>query len=146
MDYKIEITTSADIKPCFYAIAREVDKWWGKVDNPISSIGEEFSVFFGKTEWKFRIDEYLQFKKITWKCIKANHVHDGLNNIEQEWLDSELFWSFISTNGKTNITLVHKGLTPNLNCYGVCKSGWDFFVSSSLRKYLETGKGNPYVD
>jgi len=146
MDYKTKIISSANIEASFDAIANGLDKWWGKVDNSISKIGDEFSIFFGKTEWRFKIVEYVPFEKITWKCIKATHVHEGLNNIEGEWLHSELYWNFVETKGKTDIKLYHKGLTPNLNCYEVCKSGWDFFISTSLKKYLETGKGDPHFD
>lgn len=44
--------------------------------------------------------------------------------------------------GGTEIRFRHVGLTPQLACYGLCKSGWDHFVPS-LAAYVETGTGNP---
>jgi hypothetical protein len=42
----------------------------------------------------------------------------------------------------TELRFRHEGLTPRLECYGDCKSGWDHFIPS-LRAYAETGVGNP---
>ncbi|MBT8298216.1 MAG: hypothetical protein HKP42_07780 [Maribacter sp.] len=146
MEYKNQISTSATKKHSFYAIANKIDKWWGKTDNSISKIDDEFSIFFGDTEWRFKIKEYLPFEKISWVCIKANHVHGNLANIEKEWLNSELHWNIMNDNGKTEISFIHKGLTPDLNCYEVCEAGWDYFISTSLKNYLDSGEGNPHLE
>jgi len=144
MDYKTSIITSKDKEISFYAITTDLDKWWGKVDNSVTKKGDEFSVFFGNTEWRFRITQFVPFEKITWKCMKAIHIHDGLTGIEKEWLHTELFWEINEINEKTEITMRHKGLIPNLNCYAICQTGWEFFICTSLKNYLETGQGNPH--
>ncbi len=41
------------------------------------------------------------------------------------------------------LSFVHKGLTPDLNCYEICDAGWTHFIINSLKQYLETGTGNP---
>jgi Activator of Hsp90 ATPase homolog 1-like protein len=146
MEYTNRISTSANKEDGFYAITNNLDKWWGKTDNSTSKIGDEFSIFFGDTEWRFKIKEYVPFEKITWLCIKANHVHGNLADIEKEWLNTELHWNFIDKNGETEISFTHKGLAPVLNCFDVCKSGWDYFISTSLKNYLETGEGSPHFD
>lgn len=92
MDYKNLITTSSSTEDSFYAISKNIDKWWGKIDNTVSKVNDEFSIFFGNTEWRFKIKEYVPFKKITWLCVKATHIHKNLTDIETEWLNSELHW------------------------------------------------------
>jgi len=144
MDYRTRIDTSANMNSCFCAITKEVDKWWGKVDNSVNKLGDEFSIFFGDTEWRFAITQYIPFKKVIWSCIKANHVHSGLEDIQEEWLNTEVEWIVTEAEHKTEITITHKGLTEHLNCYEVCKSGWDYFLLTSLKDYLETGKGSPH--
>lgn len=143
MEYKNQIITTANSKDCFNAITQSIDKWWGKTDNSITKVGDEFSIFFGETEWRFKITEYDPFKKIYWHCIKAKHVHNGLTNIEKEWLDTKLEWHITNEENQTQILFKHIGLTNNLNCFDVCKKGWDFFISSSLKDFLETGIGTP---
>ena len=146
MNYTQSIKTKATQKTSFLSIATGIDKWWGKVDNPVSKINDEFSIFFGNTEWRFKIIEFLEYEKITWKCIKANHIHEGLSDIKEEWLDTELFWKFNTVNGFTEISFLHNGLNPELNCYGVCESAWSFFIPKSLKDYLDKGVGNPYFE
>lgn len=146
MNYTQSIQTKATQKNAFLSIVTGIDKWWGEIDKPISKINDEFSIFFGNTEWRFKIIEYSEYEKITWKCIKANHVHEGLTGIKEEWLGTELYWKLKKINGFTEILFEHNGLTPSLNCYKVCESAWSFFIPNSLKNYLETGIGNPYFE
>jgi hypothetical protein len=37
----------------------------------------------------------------------------------------------------------HAGLSPQLECYDMCRAGWDQYLPS-LRDYIDTGTGNPY--
>ncbi len=67
----------------------------------------------------------------------------GLKNIKEEWLNTELVWTFKENGSEVEVSFVHNGLTPELNCYKICESGWNFFISTSLKNYLETGQGNP---
>lgn len=146
MDYQTSFSTSADRETSFYAITKEIDKWWGKVDNSVDKLGDEFSIFFGDTEWRFKINLYVPFEKVNWHCIKAKHVHDGLQNIQEEWLNTNVVWEITQVNDKVKITITHLGLNENLNCFEVCKAGWDYYISTSLRNYLETDVGNPHFD
>jgi hypothetical protein len=143
MNYDSSIKVRADKKKVFNAIASELDKWWGKVDNPVANEGDEFTISFGRTKWRFVITKFSQYNQITWKCIEAEHFVEGLSNLKEEWLNTELVWTFKENGSEVEVSLMHKGLTPELNCYNICESGWSFFISTSLKNYLETGHGNP---
>lgn len=145
MNYASSITVEASQKDSFLSVSKEVEKWWGKVDASISAIDDEFSISFGATEWRFKVMAYSEFDAIVWKCVKAHHEHDGLENIKEEWLGTELYWRFIQKGEMTEIVFLHKGLAPNLNCYEVCETGWNFYIGQSLKQFLETGKGSPYI-
>lgn len=78
-------------------------------------------------------------------CIKAHHEHSGLDSsILHEWKDTKLIWKISREDNKTQIVLIHEGLTPTLSCYAICEQGWDFFFAESLKRYLNTGEGSPY--
>jgi len=143
MNYETSIKVITNEHDAFKAVTSELDKWWGMVDNPISKDGDEFSISFGRTNWKFVITKYSQYNQITWTCIKAEHFVEGHSNIEEEWLNTELAWAFRKDGDYVEVSFVHKGLTPQLNCYKICEAGWNFFISTSLKNYLETGQGNP---
>ena len=144
MDYSSSFLTSASPAIIFNAITKEIDKWWGRVDKPVDKIGDEFSIYFGETEWRFKIATYLQNEQVTWHCIKANHVHDGLQDIQKEWLNTTVDWEIQRKTGRTEITLTHNGLNKDLNCYEVCEAGWDYYLRTSLRNYLDNGNGTPF--
>lgn len=142
-----QIVKSSQVN-AFNTVLNKIPLWWGKVDNDnIQNVGDQFSIFFEEdTVWKFEITEIIPNEKIKWKCIEAYHVITGLDNIETEWLDTELIWQFSKTDNENQMQLAfeHKGLTPQLNCYHACNNGWNYFVSS-LKLLLETGKGMPNI-
>ena len=37
----------------------------------------------------------------------------------------------------------HASLSPQLECYDMCRAGWDQYLPS-LRDYIDTGTGNTY--
>jgi len=146
MNYSSTIHVQTNQQTAFGAVALHIVDWWGKVDKHNPALNDEFSVFFGTTEWRFRVQEFDPPHKIVWRCVKAHHEHDGLSGITEEWLNTTVTWTFESMNKLTHIHLLHDGLLPHLNCYEVCEAGWDFFTKTSLKAYLETGTGSPYQE
>ncbi len=146
MNYNISVDVNTTLEAAFSAVSHEIEKWWGKVDKSAAILYEEFSIFFGTTEWRFVIADYILNEKITWRCIKAKHYDGDRTDIREEWLGTEIIWQFKEKNNHVAISLLHNGLTPELNCYDICESGWNYFVGTILKQYLETGIGNPYTD
>ncbi|UCH64436.1 MAG: SRPBCC domain-containing protein [Ignavibacterium sp.] len=143
MNYESSIKVKTEKKSAFKAVASELNMWWGRVDSPVFKVGDEFTISFGKTKWRFKITEFSKYDRITWKCIEAEHFVDGFTDIKEEWLNTEVVWAFNKDSDDVEISMEHNGLTPELNCYDICESGWDYFVATSLKNYLETGKGTP---
>ena len=94
-----------------------------------------------------RVVSLIPNRSVVLECIEAHHMHEGLSSsILNEWQGTKLIWEIQKQGEKTSITLVHDGLVPTLDCYEVCKQGWDHFVVDSLKQYLDTGKGSPFED
>lgn len=49
-------------------------------------------------------------------------------------------------NEKTIIEFLHEGLTPESKCYNICAPTWDLFITESLKSFIETGVGKPYIE
>ena len=143
--YSQAVLVNTNKKSAFLAVAKNLDKWWGKTDQPVFNVGDTFTTTFGETVWKFKIREYKPFEKISWECVEAHHVHIGLTDIETEWLGTKMYWSFNNYFDATEIEFLHKGLHPELNCFDVCRPAWDHFIVDSLKNYLETGIGYPHI-
>lgn len=47
-----------------------------------------------------------------------------------------------SDTGGCDLQFLHKGLTPQLECYGLGRKGWDQYLPS-LHDYVQSGRGNP---
>jgi len=146
MDFQKTINVNTIKEKAFEAVTTGINKWWGNVDSSnITRTGDEFSIFFEEqTEWRFVISKLDRFKQVHWKCIHANHSYSGMKGIKKEWLNSEVKFEFKELGkGAIELFFEHKGLTPELNCYEICDAGWTHFIVTSLKQFLQTGKGAP---
>ena len=119
----------------------QVDGWWAKnFKGKANNLNDEFSVYFGDTYVKFRISEHVPDKKISWLVTDCN-----LHWIEdkKEWKGTEVIWMLAAKGDKTEIDFVHKGLTPQSECYESCKPGWTHHLEDSLVKLIDEGTGFP---
>lgn len=145
--YTREITVSATPEVAYEALTTGFDNWWTTNCNPIHKTGDTITFRFGPTYWVMQAIKLEPAKQVELKCIEAHHVHDGLpSSILDEWQGSKLKWKIRQQAGNTAITLTHQGLVPALDCYEVCEQGWDYFFFSSLKQYLDTGKGMPFAN
>lgn len=145
MNFKKTIIVSTTKEQVFDAVTTGISNWWGNSKSTITKVGDKFSIFFEEgTEWQFEATVLDKLNEVRWKCIYANHSFSKLKGIKEEWLNSEIVFVFTDLDQNTiELTFEHKGLTPELNCYEICDAGWTYFIVTSLKQYLETGKGSP---
>ena len=144
-DFSYSLTVRASAKETMKKIS-QVDLWWAKnFKGKAGKLNDEFSVYFGDTAVHFRISEVVPDKKIIWLVTDCN-----LEWIEdkKEWKNTEAIWTLTEKGGKsdsyrTQIDFVHKGITPDSECYESCKPGWTHHLKDSLLKLIDKGKGFP---
>lgn len=145
-NYTREIVVSSTPISAYDALTTGFGKWWTTDCNLVSETGDKITFKFGTSYWVMRAISLIPEKLVELKCIEAHHVHDGLpSSILNEWKGSKLRWEIQKQGEKTKITLVHVGLEPSLECYEVCEQGWDYFFVNSLKQYLDTGEGSPFI-
>ena len=142
MHYQTTIRLNSTPTEVFRALTEDIDKWWGRIDHAPRGKGDAFSVFFGKTQWRFLVTAYDPYNAITWQCTHAHHEIAELERTD-EWFQTELYWDIEPKTDGAEVNLLHQGLIPKLSCYTICESGWNYFLETSLKNYLETGVGNP---
>lgn len=140
MNYSQNIKVSASSEKVFKAITSQLNDWWGRTDNSVSKIGDEFTTKFGSAFWKFRVLEFIENEKLTWECI------GGEPEFNAEWIGTKVFWEISKENEKAKIDFLHQGLTPEFKCYNICAPTWDMFIAQSLKSFVETGVGTPHLD
>lgn len=149
--YVREIAVSASPEAAYRALTEEIGKWWVMPDGDANKVGDIPVFRFGRTYWKMRVTELVSAHKVVWECIEANHIDKQISeSAKKEWEGTTLTWEITGKNNGKNVSsiihFVHDGLSPSLECYEVCKNGWDYFFVSSLKKYLDTGKGDPFIE
>lgn len=139
-DFSYSLTVKASAKETMKKIS-QVNLWWAKnFTGKAAKLNDEFAVHFGDTYVDFRISEFIPGKKITWLVTDCNlhWIKD-----KKEWKNTEVTWTLAEKDGKTRIDFVHKGLTPDSECYEGCKPGWTHHLKDSLLQLIDKGKGFP---
>jgi len=68
---------------------------------------------------------------VEWMCLGYDPLPD--------WAGTTIHFSIEpGPNGGSRLAFRHAGLTPRLECWNDCKSGWDQALAS-LREFAETG-------
>ncbi|HTA27513.1 MAG TPA: SRPBCC domain-containing protein [Bacteroidia bacterium] len=139
-DFNYSLTVKASAKETMKRIS-EANLWWAKdFKGKAARLNDEFSVYFGDTFVDFKISEVIPDKKIVWFVTDCNL---GWIKDKKEWKNTEVIWNLTEKDGKTTIDFVHKGLTPESECYESCKPGWTHHIKDSLQKLINEGKGFP---
>ena len=139
-DFSYSLKVKAPAKETMKKIG-QVNLWWAKdFKGKAAKLNDEFSVYFGDTFVDFKISEVVPDKKIVWLVTDCNL---GWIKDKKEWKSNEVIWSVTEKDGKTQIDFVHKGMTPESECYESCKPGWTHHIKDSLVKLIEEGKGFP---
>lgn len=120
-------------------------KWWTE-DCEFEAAKDGIAIFrFGKTHCTFLIESMTPEKELVWRCTDQYQHLPGILNKTDEWVGTTVTFSLLPEGeATTELAFRHDGLTPNLECYGICAAGWDHFLGTSLKQFVETGKGDPF--
>ena len=121
-----------------------IPEWWTEMfEGSAQKIGEVFTIRFGTQIHKtMKVEELIRNKKVSWLVVDAFIDLPDLAN-KKEWIDTQIIWNISTTSGKTTLQLTHIGLTPEIECYDLCKNGWQSFLYS-FSKFVTTGVGVPF--
>lgn len=148
-DYTIALTVRATPQQAYEAIT-DVAGWWGRITGTTTAVGDEFIYVVPGLHYSgFRVTELEPGARIAW--LVTGSCLDFIEE-KQEWNGTTVEFDLAEADapvdeearGTTRVTFTHRGLVPNVECYGVCTDAWGMFVRSSLKSFIETGTGMPY--
>jgi hypothetical protein len=135
------ITVSKSTTEAFNAI-KNFRGWWSEeIDGSTDSLDETFFYHYKDIHLcKIKLIEMVAGKKLVYKVVENefNFVKD-----KTEWVDTKLIFNISSDDGRTKINFTHEGLVPDYECYQVCNDAWSGYIGTSLKDFIETGKGKP---
>lgn len=143
--YQSTVFLNASDERVFESIVN-IPLWWTTMfEGTGTQQGAKFTIRFGSSVFKTMIvEELIPNKKIVWRVVDSLIDLPELND-KSEWTNTKIVWEISSQEGKTALTLTHIGLTPKIECYLICKSGWKSFTDS-LAEFIHTGVGKPFKE
>lgn len=135
-DYQVRLVTSRSCDEVFDALTtlESLSAWWTRAEGDPTAGGQITFNFAPGSEAVMHVEFAERGVGVRWTTT-ACMVEDWVGTSQH--FDLEPLAA-----GGTAINFRHAGLTPRLECYDDCRSGWDHFIPS-LHSYLETGTGNP---
>lgn len=131
-NYRQTVLVQSTPENAFAALTQQIGKWWGRIDCPPSEPNDVFTVSFGDASWVFRISALHKFSRVSWECI------DAVGGFEEEWIGTILHWEIFPGEGTfIEIKVEHEGLVPDLSCYEICSSTWDYYIKERLKEHME---------
>jgi uncharacterized protein YndB with AHSA1/START domain len=138
-DYQATLTFSAPPQSVFEALTTRpgLGGWWTEAVTGSGEQGEELRFYFGdEVATIMRVDVAKPATLVQWTCLGYQHLPD--------WAGTTITFALSPAGGGTKLDFRHRGLTPRLECFDMCRSGWDHFLPS-LRSYADTGRGDPWA-
>jgi hypothetical protein len=126
-----------------YAAISDVKGWWIRdTEGPTAAAGDSFTVHFDRISAfvRFSVAEAQQGSRCVW------HVDDCFLPWFQdktEWNGTDVIFDIIPTANGCSVAMVHRGITPEVECYNMCNPGWEGHVMKSLYKLISEGAGTP---
>lgn len=140
-NYQATITVDRTPQETFQAI-NDVSGWWSDdLDGRSEQAGDEFTVRFGDIHVSTqKLIELIPDRKVVWLVTdsRLNFLND-----KSEWTNTRILFDIVARQQQTEVRLTHIGLVPEIECYGSCTRGWDYYFKGSLYKFLTEGKGTP---
>jgi hypothetical protein len=135
-DYRSHLTLTASADAVFDALTTTegLSAWWTQTTGNGLAGGELTFTFRPDSEAVMRVDRAERGVGVQWTNVAC---------MMDDWVGTTLHFDIEALpNGGTELRFRHAGLTPRLECFTDCQSGWDHFIPS-LGAYAETGIGNP---
>jgi hypothetical protein len=136
-------TLSVDQSPEeVFAAINNVRGWWSEnIEGPTDRPGVEFIYRHNDLHrCRIRVTELIAPRRVEWLVVE-NYFNFTEDN--SEWKGTEIHFEISPKGSKTEIRFTHIGLGPAYECFDVCSNAWDFYLHTSLRGLIRTGKGLP---
>ncbi len=142
--YTVTFLVDKNPEEVFDAI-NNVRGWWdGEIEGRTDKLGAEWTYRYGDLHrTKQKITELVPGKKVVW------HVLDcSINFVKErgEWNGTDIVFEIARKGDKTEVRFTHVGLVSSFECYNACSDAWRFYIRSSLRSLITTGKGLRWED
>ena len=137
-DYRTTVRLNAPADALFDALTTVTGlaAWW----NPATGSGETGGalrfIMNAPEPLVIHVDEATRPTLVRWTVTDCPFLPD--------WIGTKPTFSITPLDDHTSeLSFHHQGLSEELECIDICTRSWNFYMTS-LRDYVEAGRGNPY--
>lgn len=143
-NYTSTMVVKTTVDKTYDSLIHGIPLWWTEMfEGSSAQVNDVFTIRFGDSIHKtMRVKEATQGSKVVWEVEDSLIALPELKN-QTEWIGTTIVWEMETKEDGTMLKVTHLGLNPAVECYDICTNGWVQFLSS-LKLFLETGKGEPY--
>jgi hypothetical protein len=89
---------------------------------------------------KQELVEVVPGRRVVWRIMDAwlQFTED-----KNEWNGTKVIFEVSRKGDKTAVRFTHEGPVPQFECFDKCSDAWGFYINTSLRNLIATGKGDP---
>ena len=114
--------------------------WWtGDIKGKSANVGDTFTFRYEDIHRSTqRLVEVVPGRKVVW------YVEDAYLSFaedKEEWTGTVVEFLITPKGRKTELRFTHEGLVPSFECFDACTEGWGFYINTSLKSLITTGKG-----
>jgi hypothetical protein len=140
-DFTTAFTVNQTPENAFAAI-NNVRGWWSEdIEGNTDRLGDEFIYRYRDVHRsRQRITGSIPGRKVVWHVVDShlNFIRD-----KAEWNGTDITFDISRRGDKTEVRFTHLGLMPGIECFDGCSDAWGFYINTSLRSLISTGKGQP---
>lgn len=126
-----------------YAAVSNPRGWWSEaITGGTAAAGDEFRYrYFDEHRCEVRVTAAEPGRHLAWHVVDNYFSFDDPDR--SEWKDTDVTFDIVPAGERTELRFTHVGLVPEFDCFELCSKSWSFYVGTSLKELIESGKGRP---
>ena len=142
-NFTVTLVVDQSPEEVFDAI-RDVRSWWfgyysEDIKGDTEKLNDEFSFRAGGGAHysKQKLIEVIPNKKVVWLITESE-----LSFLEKkdEWTGPKIIFDISIKDNNTQLTFIHEGLTPDIECYNACAPAWSQYIQNKLLPLITSRK------
>jgi len=116
--------------------------WWSEeIEGTTNQLNAEFKYHFQDVHRAtMKIVGFVPDQKVVW-LVEDNYFK--FTKDKTEWKGTRIIFEITKKGNQTAVSFTHAGLTPQYECYDICRDAWTNYIQHSLKSLITTGKGMP---